>query len=56
MNGLSHRRPQDIDLRRAPSMPLPQHHPIFPGPRLAADSIGASRTQVPGCAAPEAAS
>ena len=55
MNGLSRRRAQGVDLRGAPSISPRGQDPIFHAPRLAANGIGASRTQVPGYAAPEAA-
>jgi hypothetical protein len=53
MNGLSHRRPRDVDLHSAPSISPPEHDPNFPAPRLrAADGIWPTATdQVPGCAA-----
>jgi hypothetical protein len=58
MNGLSPRRPRDVDLRSAPFSSPSEHDPIFPAPCLrAADGIRASGTdQVPGCAAAEATS
>jgi hypothetical protein len=57
MNGLSHRRPRDVDLRSAPLSSPPGQDPIFPAPRLRAADVGGSATdRVPGCAGPEAAS
>jgi len=58
MNGLSHRRPRDVDLPSPPLSSLPEHDPIFPASRLRAlDGIRALATErVPGCAGRETAS
>ena len=57
MNGLSHGRPRDVDLRSAPFISPSEQDPNFPAPSLCAADVGASPTdRVPGCVGPEAAS